>query len=76
MKSMNFSVNLKIIFIGGLLIALKPEDATNFIQEIQEIEDYPAWIVGVVEKGERTAVISPDVKIIEVPMIEGIGRLW
>jgi selenide,water dikinase len=51
---------------GGLLISFKPEDALKFIEDMEAVDGYPAWIVGSVESGERTAVISPDIQIIEV----------
>lgn len=52
---------------GGLLVALAPEDAHAFVEEIQRLEGQPAWIVGrVVEGGGRTARLTDDVKIIDV----------
>ena len=61
---------------GGLLICLPREQAANFCKEIEKQEGYPAWIVGVVEKGQRTARIIDKPRIIEVPSREKDGELW
>merc|ERR1719193_2522068 len=42
---------------GGLLISLPKEAADAFIKDIHEEEGLPAWVVGDVESGERTARI-------------------
>jgi len=61
---------------GGLLIALGREQATAFCQEIERVEGYPAWIIGIVENGDRTAKIIDRPRIIEVPEKDREGELW
>lgn len=56
-----------VIFVGGLLVILPKEKAADFCADILEQEDRPAWIVGSVVPGTRTAYIVDDVKITEVP---------
>jgi selenide,water dikinase len=51
---------------GGLLIAMPPEAAEQYIREIQEADGKPAWIVGRVIEGNRTADIAPDCKFLAV----------
>lgn len=52
---------------GGLLIALPKENAQKYIDEIQELEGEPAWIVGVVEEAKQhEAIIDPECEYIEV----------
>jgi len=52
---------------GGLLVVLPHEQAAAYCKDIQEQEGYQAWIIGVVEKGDRTAKIVDKPIIIEVP---------
>lgn len=52
---------------GGLLIAMTKDCAEEFCREIQEVDDCPAWVIGRVEKGDHSAIISEDVTILEVP---------
>lgn len=59
-----------------MLIALQREKAIAFCQEIQKVEGYPAWIIGVVEKGNRTATIVETPRVIEVPEKDTEGQLW
>lgn len=61
---------------GGLLIALPREQAAAYCKEIQAIEGYQAWIIGIVEKGNRTAKIIDKPRIIEVPAKDTDGELW
>lgn len=61
---------------GGLLVALPANQAAEFCRDIQEKEGYPAWIIGVVEKGDRTAKLVDQPKVIEVPAIDTDGELW
>ncbi|CAF4945380.1 unnamed protein product, partial [Rotaria magnacalcarata] len=42
---------------GGLLVVLPHEQAAAFCKDIEAQEGYRAWIIGVVEKGDRTAKI-------------------
>lgn len=60
---------------GGLLVALPANQAAEFCRDIQEKEGYPAWIIGVVEKGDRTAKLVDQPKVIEVPAIDTDGEL-
>ena len=49
----------------------------NFcFQEIEAQEGYQAWIIGVVEKGNRTARIIDKPRVIEVPARDRDGELW
>lgn len=61
---------------GGLLVVLPHDQAAGFCKDIQEQEGYPAWIIGVVEKGDRTARIVEKPRIIEVPEKDTDGQLW
>lgn len=57
------------IYIGGLLICLPREQAARFCAEIKSPkygEGHQAWIIGIVEKGNRTARIIEKPRIIEV----------
>ncbi|XP_010070669.1 PREDICTED: selenide, water dikinase 1 isoform X3 [Pterocles gutturalis] len=54
---------------GGLLICLPREQAARFCAEIKSPkygEGHQAWIIGIVEKGNRTARIIDKPRIIEV----------
>lgn len=56
-------------FAGGLLICLPREQAARFCAEIKSPkygEGHQAWIIGIVEKGNRTARIIDKPRIIEV----------
>ena len=45
-----------------------PESAASaFIQELQGIDDWPAWIVGRVVAGSKKARLVNDLKIIPIP---------
>jgi selenide,water dikinase len=48
----------------------------HFFQDIEKQEGYQAWIIGIVEKGNRTARIIAKPRIIEVPAKEKDGELW
>lgn len=61
---------------GGLLICLPREQATAFCKDIEKQEGYQAWIIGIVEKGNRTARIIDKPRVIEVPSKEKDGELW
>ena len=61
---------------GGLLVVLPHENAAAFCKDIQIQEGYQAWIIGVVEKGDRTAKIVDKPRIIEVPANDIEGELW
>lgn len=61
---------------GGLLIALPREQAAAFCKDIEKQEGYQSWIIGIVEKGQRTARIIDKPRVIEVPAKEKDGELW
>jgi selenide,water dikinase len=61
---------------GGLLVVLPADQANAFCKDIQAQEGYQAWIIGVVEKGDRTARIIDKPRIIEVPANDTEGQLW
>jgi len=61
---------------GGLLICLPREQAASFCKEIESSEGSQAWIIGIVEKGDRSARIIDKPRIIEVPAKEREGELW
>ena len=47
-------------------MCLPPEQAAEYCAEIQQIDNRQAWIIGEVIAGNREAIISPDVQIVEV----------
>jgi len=51
---------------GGLLICLPSDQAESFCQELEKIDNQPAWIIGKVVEGNGKAVISNEVNIIDV----------
>ncbi|CAG9803297.1 unnamed protein product [Chironomus riparius] len=55
---------------GGLLICLPREQAAAYCKDIEKQEGYQAWIIGIVEKGNRTARIIDKPRVIEVPAKE------
>lgn len=61
---------------GGLLICLPREQAAAYCKDIEKQEGYQAWIIGIVEKGNRTARIIDKPRVIEVPTKEKDGSLW
>lgn len=61
---------------GGLLISFPREQAAAFCKEIEKYEGYQAWIIGIVEKGGRTARIIDKPRVIEVPAKDKEGELW
>jgi len=61
---------------GGLLICLPREQAAAYCKEIEKQEGYQAWIIGIVEKGNRTARIIDKPRVIEVPAKDKEGSLW
>jgi len=56
---------------GGLLVALAPEHAVNFMRELEELDGTPSWIVGEVvqrrdeEKGNCARIIE-NFEVVEV----------
>ena len=62
-------------------ILLKPfyqifNETFFYFQDIEKQEGYQAWIIGIVEKGQRTARIIDKPRVIEVPAKEKEGELW
>eukprot|EP00008_Paramoeba_atlantica_P011024 CAMPEP_0201489798 /NCGR_PEP_ID=MMETSP0151_2-20130828/23755_1 /ASSEMBLY_ACC=CAM_ASM_000257 /TAXON_ID=200890 /ORGANISM="Paramoeba atlantica, Strain 621/1 / CCAP 1560/9" /LENGTH=251 /DNA_ID=CAMNT_0047875493 /DNA_START=369 /DNA_END=1124 /DNA_ORIENTATION=- len=52
---------------GGLLIALPSQEAAEkFCVEIEQIEGFPAWVVGAAKEGKGKGHISDQAKIIEI----------
>ncbi|XP_030379648.1 selenide, water dikinase-like [Scaptodrosophila lebanonensis] len=50
---------------GGLLICFSRDDAIEYCKEILDLEGAQAWIVGVVDKGNKTAQIIDNPNIFE-----------
>ena len=46
------------------------------LQEIEAAEGSQAWIIGIVEKGDRLARIIDKPRVIEVPFKDKEGELW
>jgi len=61
---------------GGLLICLPREQAAAYCKDIERTEGYQSWIIGIVEKGNRTARIIDKPRVIEVPSKEKEDMLW
>ncbi|XP_064487106.1 inactive selenide, water dikinase-like protein isoform X2 [Ornithodoros turicata] len=61
---------------GGLLICLPREQAAAYCKDIEKQEGYQAWIIGIVERGNRTARIIDKPRVIEVPCKDKDGELW
>jgi len=61
---------------GGLLIALPREQAAAFVKDIEQSEGHTSWIIGIVEKGNKTARIIDKPRVIEVPAKDREGELW
>lgn len=51
---------------GGLLMTISQDGAKGLLDEIQRVDGCEAWIIGSVEKGDRTAKIVENPNIIEV----------
>eukprot|EP00049_Salpingoeca_infusionum_P025908 m.22494 g.22494 ORF g.22494 m.22494 type:complete len:287 (+) comp8396_c0_seq1:377-1237(+) len=51
---------------GGLLIAIPQDQAEGFCTEIEAIDGVPAWIIGRVVDGTKTARLTEDCKVMEV----------
>lgn len=59
---------------GGLLICLPREQAAAYCKDMERLEGSQSWIIGIVERGDRTARIIDKPRIIEVPSWEGERR--
>jgi len=51
---------------GGLFICMPRSGAQAFIQELNDLDGWPAWIIGDVVSGAKEARISPSVRIVDV----------
>lgn len=52
---------------GGLMICLPEENAEAYCKELEELDGYPAWVIGrVVESPKRESRVSDGVKVLEV----------
>ena len=58
------------------MICLPREEAATFCKELERLEGYPSWIIGVVEAGTRTARIIDKPRILEVPNRDREDDLW
>jgi len=57
-------------------VILPKENAESFCADILQQDKRPAWIIGSVLTGTRTARIADDVKIVEVPEANHANELW
>lgn len=64
------------VYLGGLLICLPREQAAAYCKDIEKQEGFQSWIIGIVEKGNRTARIIDKPRVIDVPSKEREGELW
>jgi len=60
----------------GNMFQLAQGNSAAYCKDIQKVEGYQAWIIGIVEKGNRTARIIDKPRVIEVPAKEKEGELW
>jgi len=52
---------------GGLMICLPEENAEAYCKELEELDGYPAWVIGrVVESPKRESRVLDGVKVLEV----------
>ncbi|XP_036138694.1 inactive selenide, water dikinase-like protein [Monomorium pharaonis] len=61
---------------GGLLVVLPREQAAAYCKILEKIEHRQAWIVGIVESGDRTARVIERPRVIEVPAKDNGVSLW
>ena len=61
---------------GGLLIVLPREQAATFCKDVEKEEGHHAWIIGIVEAGDRTARVIDKPRIIEVPSKDLPDQIW
>jgi len=60
-----------------LLVVFPREEGAAFAKKMEQIEGIQSWIIGVVQKGTRTARVIDKPRVIEVPMKENPnGDLW
>lgn len=51
---------------GGLLVALPEQAAQSYINELQELDNAPAWIIGKVVEGDGDAVLADPITILHI----------
>ncbi|KAK2579298.1 hypothetical protein KPH14_008256 [Odynerus spinipes] len=61
---------------GGMLVVLPREQAAAYCKALEKTEHRQAWIVGIVENGERMARIIDRPRVIEVPPKDSGASLW
>lgn len=61
---------------GGLLVVLPREQAAAYCKALKKIERRQAWIIGIVERGDRTARLIDRLRVIEVPAKDNGVLLW
>lgn len=61
---------------GGLLVVLPREQAAAYCKALEKTEQRQAWIIGIVESGNRTARVIDRPRVIEVPAKETGASLW
>lgn len=61
---------------GGLLVILPREQAAAYCKALERIERRQAWIVGIVEGGDRAARVIERPRVIEVPAKDNGVSLW
>jgi selenide, water dikinase len=59
-----------------LLVILSADKAEEFCADLQQIDGRPAWIIGSVESGDRSARIVDEPSVIEIPEVERENELW
>lgn len=64
------------IIVGGLLIILPRTAATAYCKDLEKEDGVQSWVVGRVEKGDRTARIIDNPRIIEVPAKDTEDQIW
>lgn len=61
---------------GGLLVVLPREQAAAYCKALEKMEHRQAWIIGIVESGNRTARVIERPRVIEVPVKDNGVSLW
>ena len=69
-------VTVRTNVAGGLLIVFPREDGAAYAKKMEQLEGLQSWIVGVVQKGTRSARVIDKPRIIEVPMKDKQDELW
>eukprot|EP00823_Brevimastigomonas_motovehiculus_P007408 TRINITY_DN6447_c0_g1_i1.p1 TRINITY_DN6447_c0_g1~~TRINITY_DN6447_c0_g1_i1.p1 ORF type:complete len:308 (+),score=52.36 TRINITY_DN6447_c0_g1_i1:260-1183(+) len=65
-KSFKLMKGLSAETSGGLFVCLPKKEAEAFVKEIEEIEGFPAWIIGDVVSGDRQASLAEKLEVIEI----------